>query len=38
MFDLFLENISRKFKFNKSLARIMGILHEEQHTFLIISR
>jgi len=39
-FDLwvFFENLSRKFQFYKKLTRITSILHEDQYTFLIISR
>ena len=35
-FDIwvFLENLSRKFKFHLNLARITGILYEDQYTFL----
>jgi hypothetical protein len=34
----FCENSSRKFKFNKNLTRIMGILHENVFTFVTVSR
>jgi hypothetical protein len=34
----FFENLSRKFKFSYNLTRITGTLHEDQHTFLDISR
>ena len=34
----FFENSWRKFKFNKNLTRIMGILHENVSTFVTISR
>jgi hypothetical protein len=36
--SIFFENLSGIFKFNSNLARIMGTLHEEQYTYLIISR
>jgi hypothetical protein len=32
------ENLSRKFKFYWNLTTIVGILHEDEYTFLIISR
>jgi hypothetical protein len=32
------ENLSRKFRFHWSRTRITGILHEDQYTFLTISR
>jgi hypothetical protein len=32
------ENLSTKFKFHYNLTRITGTLHEDQYTFLIISR
>ena len=35
---VFFKNLSREFKFYWNLTRIMGTLHEEQNTFLIISR
>jgi hypothetical protein len=35
---VFFENLLRKFKFYDRLTRIMGILHEDQYTFLMISR
>jgi len=34
---VFHENPSRKIKFHENLTRVMGTLHEDQHTFLIIS-
>ena len=34
----FFEILSRKFKFRYNLTRITGTLHEDQYTFLIISR
>ena len=34
----FLENLLGKFKFHWNLTRTTGILHENQNTFLIISR
>ena len=34
----FFENMSRKFKFHYNLMRITRTLHENQYTFLIISR
>jgi hypothetical protein len=39
-FDIrvFLENLSRRFKFSKNLTRITNTLHEEQYTFVILSR
>ena len=39
-FDIwvFLENMSRKFKFHQNLSRITGTLREDQYTFLIICR
>ena len=39
-FDIrvFFENMSRKFKFLLKLTKIMGTLHEDQYTFLIIIR
>jgi len=30
--------MSKKFKFHRKLNRITGTLHEDQYTFLIISR
>jgi len=36
-FDIFFENIARKFKFHEDRARITGPLHEDQYTLLIIS-
>jgi hypothetical protein len=38
IFERFLKNQSRKFKFNKNLTRIMGSLLEDQCIFFIISR
>jgi hypothetical protein len=35
---LFFENMSRNVKFHSDLTRITGTLHEDQYTFLIISR
>ena len=35
---VFLENLSRKFKFHYNLTRITGTLHEDQYTFFVISR
>jgi len=35
--EVFLENLSRKFKFHQNLAEITGTLYEDQYTFLIIS-
>ena len=35
---VFFENLPRKFKFHLNLTRIMGALHEDQCTCLIISR
>jgi len=35
---LFFEKLSRKLKFYWNITRITGSLHEDQHTFLIISR
>ena len=35
--DVFLESLSRKFKFHQNLAEITCTLHEDQYTFLIIS-
>jgi len=34
--EVFLENLSRKFKFHQNLAEITCSLHEDQYTFLII--
>ena len=34
---IFFENMSRKIKFLYNLTRIMGAVHEDQYTFLIIS-
>ena len=34
----FFDNLLRKFKFYQNLTRITGTLHEDQNTFLIISR
>ena len=34
----FFKTLSRKFKFHQNLTRIADILHEDQHTFIIISR
>jgi len=38
LFGYFFENLSRKFKFHYNLTKITGTLHEDQYTFLIISR
>jgi len=35
---VFLENVSRKFKFHKNMTGIMGTLHENLCAFLIMSR
>ena len=35
---VFFENLSRKFKLYQNLTKITGTLHEDQNTFLIISR
>jgi len=35
---VFFENLSRKFKFRQNLTRIMDTLHDDQYTFLILSR
>jgi hypothetical protein len=35
---VFFENMPRKFKFHWNQTRITGTLHEDKHTFLIISR
>jgi len=35
--EVFLENLSRKFKFCQNLAEITGTFLEDQYTFLIIS-
>jgi hypothetical protein len=39
-FDIrvFIENLLRKFKFHWNLTKITGALHENQHTFMKISR
>jgi len=39
-FDIivFFENLSRKVNFHYNTTRITGTLHEDQHTFMIISR
>jgi len=39
-FDIcvFLENLSRIFKFHLNLVRITGTLHEDQYTCLVITR
>jgi hypothetical protein len=39
-FDIwgFFENLSRKFKFHQNWTRIKSTLHEDQYTFLVISR
>jgi hypothetical protein len=36
--SVFLENLSRRFKFHLNRTRIKGTLYEDQYTFLIISR
>jgi len=35
--NIYVENLSREFKFHYYLTRIVGTLHEDQYTFLIIS-
>jgi hypothetical protein len=35
---IYFQNLSRKFKFHENLTRITGTLHEDQYTFMIISR
>jgi hypothetical protein len=32
------ENLSRKFKFYENQTRIRGTSHEDQYTFIIVSR
>jgi hypothetical protein len=34
---LFFENLLGKFKFHENLIRLMGILHENLHTFMVVS-
>ena len=36
--SVFFENLSRRFKFHFNLTRITATLHEDQYTFLTISR
>jgi hypothetical protein len=38
IFDCFLENMSRKFKFDYKLTGITGFIHDDRYTFLIVSR
>ena len=35
---IFFKNLSRKFKFHYYLIRITGTLHEDQYTFMMVSR
>jgi hypothetical protein len=35
---LYFENLSRKFNIHLNVTRITGSLHEDQYTFVIISR
>jgi len=35
---IFFQNLSRQFMFHQNLTRKTGTLHEDQYTFLIISR
>jgi len=37
-FGIFFENVSTKCKFHQNRTKITGILHDDQYTFLIISR
>ena len=37
-FDLFFENLSKKFKFHSNLTRITGALREDLCTYMIVSR
>ena len=37
-FGVFFENMSRQFNFHENQTRIMGTLHEDQYTFLIVCR
>ena len=34
---VFLKNLSRKFKFHQNMTRIMGTIHEDIRTFMIVS-